>query len=68
MEDLIAKARRLKSPKSINIAVRPEVYEWLTALATAAGIKKTQAARAVIEDSYDRYCASALIVEVPGDE
>ena len=64
MKDLLAKARRLRTPKSVSVSIRPEVYEWLKTLAESADIPCTIAARAVLEGAYDRYCDAALDPEV----
>ena len=54
MSDLLAKARRLRAPVSVHVSIRPEVYEWIKTLSESAGIPCTIAARAVLEDAYDR--------------
>lgn len=68
MKDLLAKARRLRTPMSVNVSIRPEVYEWIKSLAESAEIPCTIAARAVLEDAYDRYCDLAPDQEVTGNE
>lgn len=64
MQDLLAKARRLSSPKMVSVALRPEVYQWLKKLGESGSCSATVAARAVLEDAYDRYCGSAPSEEV----
>ena len=68
MSDLLAKARRLRAPVSVHVSIRPEVYEWIKTLSESAGIPCTIAARAVLEDAYDRYCDATPDSEVTGDE
>lgn len=67
MQDLLAKARRLRTPKTVSVSIRPEVYEWLKKLAESVEIPCTVAARAVLEDAYDRYCGAAPTEEVTSD-
>ena len=64
MQDLLAKARRLSSPKTVSVALRPEVYQWLKELGGSAGLPVSVVVRSFVEDGYDRYSGSAPSEEV----
>lgn len=64
MQDLLAKARRLSSPKTVSVALRPEVYQWLKELVGSAGIPVSAAVRSCVEDAYDRYSSADPSEEV----
>lgn len=66
MDKFVEKARRLKSPKTIGVHLRDEVYKWLSSTATKHGSSAPVYARGMIEDAYDRYRADHP--EVTGDE
>jgi len=68
MDEILEKGKRLKHPKTVSVALRPEVYDWLSSIGVVSGRSVAYVIRALVEDAYDYGEHPDPAQEVSGDE